>query len=280
MILSGYDIDILDLNLLVQQCRSTLEIVRLNLKINYIIDGRILESWINNMLLKQLSFYFFCYSIDQTILINNRNDFLSSFQTQPVMFFTNSFYQTCTIISPAYVCDKFNCSLTNEFLNYEVNYQFEQLTMPRIKRIFLNDRQQPIYTRKFFQLIKSIFLNLKILEIDSSFHLIDDLHLELPTVRTLIIITNEDPLNIQYLLKSLPNITRLVIDYDLFVSSPNNLHFSLQEILIHFKPNQHIQLTDDFKDQIKLVCGHAKLLFLNNVKIFVLYDSLSLLHRN
>ena len=46
--------------------------------------------------------------------------------------------------------------------------------MPRIKQIFLNDKQQPEYTYRFLQMLKSIFINLQISEIRSSFHLIDN----------------------------------------------------------------------------------------------------------
>jgi hypothetical protein len=224
--------------------------------------------------LKKFYFYFFCHSFDDLSI--DADDLLSSFQTpiwlhdQSVMFFTNSFYQTYTIVSPPYDCRNFNCSLTNEFLNYQLNNRQEEIKMPRIKRIFLNDKQQPIYTDRFFHVLKSIFINLQILEIGSNFHLIDNDNsskedAKLSTVRTLIIVNNQDHLNIKRLLRFLPNLYRLVVDYDLLVASTYDLYtiekqVQLQEILINFQPNQHIELDDDFKNRVKLVYGNAKIL--------------------
>ena len=276
MIISANDIDFNDLHLLLLQCQSTLEILKLRLKIDYIIDGRMLEPLKRS--LKQFYFYFFCHSLDDSSIY--ADDLLASFQTslwlhdQSVMFFTNSFYQTCTIVSPPYDCRNFNCSLTNEFLNYRLNNRQEEFKMPRIKRIFLNDKQQPVYTDRFFQVLKSIFINLQILEIGSNFHLIkndDDKDnswkedATLSTARTLIIVNNQDHLNVKRLFKLLPNLYRLVIDYDLLVASTCDLYSverqeQLQEILIHFQPNQHIELDDDFRNRVKLVYGKAKIL--------------------
>ncbi|CAF4642631.1 unnamed protein product [Rotaria sp. Silwood1] len=280
LIISANDIDFYDLNLLLRQCQSTLEILKLRFKIDYIIDGRMLEPWKRS--LKQFYFYFFCHSLDESSV--DANDLLSSFQTpiwlhdQTVMFFTNSFYQTYTIVSPPYDCRNFNCSLTNEFLNYRLNNRQAEFKMPRIKRVFLNDKQEPVYTDRFFQVLKSIFINLQILEIGSSFHLIDNgdntnswkKDAKLSTVHTLIIVNNQDHLNVKRLFKLLPNLYRLVIDYDLLVASIYDLYLmerqeqyqynQLQEILIHFQPNQHIELDDDFKNRVKLVYGKAKIL--------------------
>ncbi|CAF4746915.1 unnamed protein product [Rotaria sp. Silwood1] len=280
LIISANDIDFYDLNLLLRQCQSTLEILKLRFKIDYIIDGRMLEPWKRS--LKQFYFYFFCHSLDESSV--DANDLLSSFQTpiwlhdQTVMFFTNSFYQTYTIVSPPYDCRNFNCSLTNEFLNYRLNNRQAEFKMPRIKRVFLNDKQEPVYTDRFFQVLKSIFINLQILEIGSSFHLIDNgdntnswkKDAKLSTVHTLIIVNNQDHLNVKRLFKLLPNLYRLVIDYDLLVASIYDLYSmerqeqyqynQLQEILIHFQPNQHIELDDDFKNRVKLVYGKAKIL--------------------
>jgi hypothetical protein len=164
--------------------------------------------------------------------------------------------------------------LTNEFLNYRLNNRQEDLKMPRIKRVFLNDKQQPVYTDRFFQVLKSIFINLQILEIGSHFHLIDNNSwkedAKLFTVHTLIIVNNQDHLNVKRLFKLLPNLYRLVIDYDLLVASTDDLYSvereeqyqyqQLQEILIHFQPNEHIDLDDDFKTRMKLVYGKAKIL--------------------
>ncbi|CAF1145255.1 unnamed protein product [Rotaria sordida] len=263
LIISANDIDFYDLNLLLRQCQSTLEILKLRLKIDYIIDGRMLESWKRS--LKQFYFYFFCHSLDGSSI--DADDLLSSFQTslwlhdQSVMFFTNSFYQTYTIVSPPYDCRNINCSLTNEFLNYQLNNRQVELKMPRIKRIFLNDKQESI------------------LEIGSNFHLIDNYDnnnnswkedAKLSTVHTLIIVNNQDHLNVKRLFKLLPNLYRLHIDYDLLVASLYDLYSierqekyqyqHLQEILIHFQPNQHIELDDDFKNRVKLVYGKAKIL--------------------
>jgi hypothetical protein len=145
--------------------------------------------------------------------------------------------------------------------------------MPRIKRVFLNDKQQPVYTDRFFQVLKSIFINLQILEIGSHFHLIDNddnknswkEDAKLSTIRTLIIVNNQDYLNVKRLFKFLPNLYRLVIDYDLLVASIYDLDSverqeQLQEILIHFQPNQHIELDDELKNRVKLVYGNAKIL--------------------
>ncbi|CAF1450350.1 unnamed protein product [Adineta ricciae] len=272
LIMSANDIDFHDLNLLIQQCRTTLNVLKLHLKIDYIIDGQMLEAWKGS--LKEFYFYFFCHSLGDAFV--DPNTLLSSFQTstwlrdQTVMFFTNSFYRTCAIVSPPSHCRSFNCSLTNEFLNYRVNNQYLQLTMPRIKRIFLNDKQQPVYTNRFFRVFGSIFVNLQILEIGSNFHLADNENqhddLKLPTVRTLIIVTNQDYLNVQRLLKLLPNLSRLVIDYDLLVASTYDLSYTmenrnqLQEILIYFQPNQHVELDDELKNRVKFVYGNAKIL--------------------
>jgi len=275
LIISANDIDFNDLNLLLRQCQSTLEILKLRFKIDYIIDGRMLEPLKRS--LKQFYFYFFCHSLDNSSVYTD--DLLTSFQTplwlhdQSVMFFTNSFYQTCTIVSPPYDCQHFNCSLTNEFLNYRLNNRQKEFKMPRIKRVFLNDKQQSVYTNRFFQLLKSIFINLQILEIGSHFHLIDNddsknssqEDAKLSTVRTLIIVNNQDHFNVKRLFKLLPNLYRLVIDYDLLVASTYDLYSverqeQLQEILIHFQPNQHIELDDDFKNRVKLVYGKAKIL--------------------
>ncbi|CAF4250958.1 unnamed protein product [Rotaria sp. Silwood2] len=280
LIISANDIDFTDLYLLLRQCQSTLEILKLRFKIDYIIDGRMLEPLKRS--LKQFYFYFFCHSLDDSSV--NADDLLSSFQTslwlhdQSVMFFTNSFYQTYTIVSPPYDCKKFNCSLTNEFLNYRLNNRQEKFKMPRIKRIFLNDKQQPVYTDRYFQVLKSIFINLQIIEIGSNFHLIDNdgnnnswkEDAKLSTVRTLIIVNNQDHLNVKRLFKLLPNLYRLIIDYDLLVASTYDLYSverqeqyqcqQLQEILIHFQPNQHIELDDDFKNRVKLIYGEAKIL--------------------
>jgi hypothetical protein len=232
--------------------------------------------------LKQFYFYFFCHSLGDSSVY--ADDLLLSFQTplwlhdQSVMFFTNSFYQTCTIVSPPYNCRNFNCSLTNEFLNYRLNNRQEEVQMARIKRVFLNDKQQPMYTDRFFQVLKSIFINLQILEIGSNFHLIENddnknswkEDVKLSTVRTLIIVNNQDHLNVKRLFKLLPNLYRLVIDYDLLVASTYDLYSierqeqyqyqQLQEILIHFQPNQHIELDENFKNRVKLVYGKAKIL--------------------
>ncbi|CAF1228152.1 unnamed protein product [Adineta steineri] len=281
LIISANDIDFNDLNLLLRQCQSTLEILKLRLKIDYIIDGRMLEPLKRS--LKQFYFYFFCHSLADPSV--NLDDLLSSFQTsswlqdQSVMFFTNSFYQTYTIVSPPYNCHNFNCSLTNEFLNYRLNNRHEDMKMPRIKRIFLNDKQQPMYTIRFFTMLQFIFINLQILEIGSSFHLMENddnnnysckTDTKLTTVHTLIIVNNQDHLNVKRLFRLLPNLYRLVIDYDLLVASIYDLHSverqekyqyqQLQEILIHFQPNQHIELDDDFKNRVKLVYGEAKIL--------------------
>jgi hypothetical protein len=138
--------------------------------------------------------------------------------------------------------------------------------MSRIKRIFLNDKQQSVYTDRFFQVLKSIFINLQIVEIGSDFHLIDNNSwkedAKLSTVRTLIIVNNQDYHNVKYLFKLLPNLYRLVIDYDLLVASLYSIERQeqLQEILIHFQPNQHMDLDDDFKTRVKLVYGKAKIL--------------------
>jgi hypothetical protein len=225
--------------------------------------------------LKQFYFYFFCHSLENSLI--NADDLLLSFNTplwlhdQSVMFFSNSFYQTYTIISPPYDCRNFNCSLTNEFINYRLNNRCEGLKMPRIKRIFLNDKQQPVYTHKFFQMLKSIFLNLRILEIGSNFHFMDNENscredTKLSSVHTLIIVTNQDHLNVKYLLKFLPNLYRLVIDYDLLIASLDDFYPTerqkqqFQEILIYFQPNQHIELDDNFKDRIELIFGNVKIL--------------------
>ncbi|CAF3757750.1 unnamed protein product [Adineta steineri] len=270
LIISANDIDFSDLNLLLRQCQSTLEILKLRLKIDYIIDGRMLEPLKRS--LKQFYFYFFCHSLADPSV--NVDDLLSSFQTsswlqdQSVMFFKNSFYQTYTIVSPPYNCHNFNCSLTNEFLNYRLNNRHEDMKMPRIKRIFLNDKQQPMYTIRFFTMLQFIFINLQILEIGSSFHLMENddnnnysckTDTKLTTVHTLIIVNNQDHLNVKRLFRLLPNLYRLVIDYDLLVASIYDLHSverqekyqyqQLQEILIHFQPNQHIELDDDFKNR-------------------------------
>lgn len=272
-IISANDINFNDLNLLLQQCQSTLEILRLRFKISYMIDGRMLEPLKRS--LKQFYFYFFCHSLDDSSI--DTNDLLLSFQTpvwlhdQSVMFFTNSFYRTYTIVSPPYNCRNFNCSLTNEFSNYQLNRPQEELKMPRIKRVFLNDKQQPMYTDRFFQVLKSIFINLRILEIGSNFHLIDNNNswkedAKLSTVHTLFIVNNQDHLNVKRLFKLLPNLCRLVIDYDLLVASIYDVYSieyqyqQLQEILIHFQPNQHIELDDDFKNRVKFVYGNAKIL--------------------
>jgi predicted MPP superfamily phosphohydrolase len=136
--------------------------------------------------------------------------------------------------------------------------------MPGIKRIFLNDKQQPEYTDRFFQNLKSIFTNLRILEIGSNFHLIDNNSLnydaQLSTVHTLIIVNNQDHRNVHCLFKLLPNLYRLVIDYDLLVASMERQE-QLQEILIHFQPNQHIDLDEDFKMKLKVIYRKAKILF-------------------
>lgn len=276
--LCGNDIDFNDLNLLIEQCQLTLEILKLHLKIDYIINGYMLESWKKS--LKEFHFYFFCHSLDISSI--SSDDLLLSFQTsiwlnnQFVMFFTNSFYQTYTIISPPYNCQKLNCSLTNEFINYRLNYySYEQLKMPQIKRIFLNDKQQSIYNDQFFKVLKSIFTNLQILEIGSNFHLIDNNtlwneHEKLSTVHTLIIVNNQDHLNVKSLFKFLPNLSSLIIDYDLLVACINHLYSierqeqhqypRLQEILIHFQPNQHIELDHNFKNRLKLLFNNVKIL--------------------
>jgi hypothetical protein len=271
LIISANDIDFNDLNLLIRQCQLTLEILKLRLKIDYIIDGRMLEPLKRS--LKQFYFYFFCHSLDHSSVYED--DLLLSFQTplwlhdQSVMFFTNSFYRTCTIVSPPSDCQKFNCSLTNEFLNYRLNNRQEDLKMLRIKRVFLNDKQQPGYTDRFFQGLKSVFINLQILEIGSDFHLSDNNDwkedAKLCTVHTLIIVNNQDHLNVKRLFQLLPNLYRLVIDYDLLVASTDDFYSmgkqeQLQEILIHFQPNQHIDLDENFKARVKLVYGKAKIL--------------------
>lgn len=278
LIISANDFDFYDLNLLLEQCQSTLEILKLRFKIDYIIDGQMLEPWKRS--LKKFYFYFFCHSLDASSIFEE--DLLSSFQTpiwlhdQSVMFFRNSFYQTYTIVSPPSDCRKFNCSLANEFLNYQLNNRQEQLKMPRIKRIFLNDKQQSLYADQFFQVLKSIFINLKILEIGSNFHLIENKDnsskedAKLFSVRTLIIVNNQDHLNVKHLLKLLPHLYRLEIDYDLLVTNTYDSYSierqeqyqypQLQEILIHFQPNQYIELDDDFKNRVKLVYSNAKIL--------------------
>ncbi|UJR16453.1 hypothetical protein I4U23_003355 [Adineta vaga] len=163
-----------------------------------------LEPW--KRFLKQFYFYFFCHSLGDSIV--DTDVLLSSFQTslwspdQLVMFFTNSFYQTCTIVSPPFDCRSFNCSLTNEFINYRLNNPYNALKMPRIKRIFLNDKQKSVFTKRYFQILKSVFINLQILEIGSSFHLNDnsdwkDDDPKLLTVHTLIIVNNQDYLQCQ-----------------------------------------------------------------------------------
>ncbi|CAF0811488.1 unnamed protein product [Didymodactylos carnosus] len=273
-ILSANDIHFSDICLLLKQCQSTLEILKIRFKIDYLIDGRMLEPFKRS--LKQFYFYFFCHSLDDLSI--NALDLLSSFQTlawshQPVMFFTNSFYQTYTLVSPPRDCQKFNCSLTNEFLNYYLNNRQEELKLPRITRLFLNDKQQPMYTYKFFRLLKTVFTNLQILEVGSSFELHND-NLEndvtLDTVRTLIITNNQDHCVVKHLFKLLPNLYRLAIDYDLLINVTDELYFEqqqdkfqytpLNEILIHFPPNQHTEITDDLKHKIKFSFKNAKIL--------------------
>lgn len=280
MILSANDINFDDLHLLLKQCQSTLEILKLRLKIDYIIDGKMLEPLKKS--LKEFYFYFFCHSLDGSPI--SEDQLLSSFQTsswfndQLVMFFRNSFYHTYTVVSPPSYCRAFNCSLTNEFLNYRLNNPSEVLKMPKIKRIFLNDKQQPLYTDQVFQVLKSVFIRLRILEIGSNFHFIENTNennsfeedKKLSTVHTLIIVNNQIHFNVKRLLKLLPNLSRLVIDYDLFVAHMDDCYSlskqelsqyeRLQEILIHFQPNQHIQLDDHFKNRVKLIYTNAKIL--------------------
>jgi hypothetical protein len=89
---------------------------------------------------------------------------------------------------------------------------------------------------------------------------------KLSSVHTLIIVTNQDHLNVKYLLKFLPNLYRLVIDYDLLIASLDDFYPTerqkqqFQEILIYFQPNQHIELDDNFKDRIELIFGNVKIL--------------------
>ena len=273
MILSGNDIHLNDLILLFEQCQSTLNRLRLRFKIGYIVDGYLLETLKKR--LKEFDFYLFCYSIDKYC----SDDLLSSFQSpiwmkdQLVMFFSNSYYKTLTIISPPNHCRSLNCSITNEFLNYRLNNSNEQLKMSKMKRIFLNDKQKPLYNNQFFYSFKSIFVNLEIIEIGSHFHLIDNdenslsrKDWKLSSVNTLIIVNNDNYLNLQCLLKLFPNLVRLVIDYHLLCNYLNDSYSidqqydQLKEMLIHFKPNEHIYLNDQFKQRIQFTFQNAQIL--------------------
>lgn len=228
--------------------------------------------------IKEFDFYFFCHSFDYSSI--SKNDLLLFFQTplwfQSVMFYTNWYYRTLTIVSPPNHWNSFNCSLTNEFENDYFNNRYEQLKMSRIKRIFLNDKQKPFYTNEFFHLIKSIFINLQILEIDFYFHLIDYQNnyssKEYPkwsTIHTLIIVNND---NVTPLFKLLTNLNHLVIDYHLLLTIIDNsysIEQHLQEIFIHFQPNKHIQLDNHFKDQIRRLYGlNARILSWTNFKLY------------
>ncbi|CAF1218063.1 unnamed protein product [Didymodactylos carnosus] len=267
--ISANNIDFNDLTLLLRQCQSTLEILKLRFTISYIIDGRILELFKQS--LNQFCFYFFCHSLEDLSI--SLDDLLSSFQSslwlhdQSVMFFTNSFYQTYTIVPPPYHCRRFSCSLIDEFLNYRLNNPHEDIKMPRIKRIFLNDQQQPIYTYQFFRVLKSIFINLQILESGSNFHLINSskADVKLSTVYTLIKVTNQDHQNVKRIIKLLPKLRHLFIvlastnDFYSTEAQEQNKYHHLQEIIIYFQPNQRIQLDDDFKNRVKPVYSNAKI---------------------